>query len=63
MSIPSASGVEVHPVGGYIGAEIRGVDLQKPLSEGAVSDIRQALLRHKVIFFRAQHIDHAQQVA
>jgi alpha-ketoglutarate-dependent taurine dioxygenase len=63
MSVSSATGVEVHPVGGHIGAEIRGVDLQKPLSEGAVFDIRQALLRHKVVFFRGQNIDHAQQVA
>ena len=38
----------------HIGAEISGVDLSRPLSEAEVADIRRALLRWKVVFFRDQ---------
>lgn len=55
--------IEVHPVAGHIGAEIRGVDLRQPLDDATVAAIRAAWLRNKVIFFRDQHIDHQQQVA
>jgi taurine dioxygenase len=56
------AGVVVSPVAGHIGAEISGVDLTAHLNDEAVQEIRQALLKHKVIFFRDQRIDHAQQV-
>jgi alpha-ketoglutarate-dependent sulfate ester dioxygenase len=55
--------IEVKPVAGYIGAEISGVDLSKPLHDEAVHEIRQTLLKWKVVFFRNQHIDHAAQIA
>ena len=58
-----ASGVEVRPETGWIGAEIRGVDLTAPLDDAQVADIRAALLRWKVVFFRDQHLDHAAHVA
>lgn len=55
---------EVRPVAGRIGAEIRGVTLSAELSEETVSFIREALLKHKVIFFRGQHqLDDAGQEA
>lgn len=57
------SGVQVQPVSGFIGAEISGIDLSKPLPDAQVADLRAALLKWKVIFFRGQHIDHAAQVA
>jgi taurine dioxygenase len=63
MANAEASGVEVKPVAGHIGAEIRGVDLSGPLSDAAIGDIRQALLKWKVVFFRGQNIGHAEQVA
>ena len=44
--------IEVRPIAGYIGAEIGGVDLSRPLGDGAVGEIRGALLEHKVVFFR-----------
>ena len=53
----------VSPVAGHIGADISGVDLREELDENTVAAIREALLRYKVIFFREQHIDHAQQIA
>lgn len=47
--------IEVRPVAGRIGAEISGVALGGSLPAETVSEIRQALLKHKVIFFRGQH--------
>jgi taurine dioxygenase len=55
--------IQVRQLAGRIGAEISGVDLNLPIADSAISDIRRALLKHKVVFFRNQHIDHAQQVA
>jgi taurine dioxygenase len=55
--------VTVRPVAGHIGADIDGVDLAQPLSEDAVRQIREALHRHKVVFFRGQRLDHAAQIA
>lgn len=50
--------IEVKQVSGFIGAEISGVDLSRSLHDEAVAEIRQALLKWKVIFFRGQNIDH-----
>lgn len=47
----------------FTGAEIFGVDLKRPLSAQQARDIWHALLRWKVVFFRDQHLDHAQHVA
>jgi alpha-ketoglutarate-dependent taurine dioxygenase len=55
--------IEVAPLTLHIGAEIRGVDLTKPLSEEQLREVRNAFLKWKVIFFRDQHLDHAQHVA
>ncbi|MBO1048525.1 MAG: TauD/TfdA family dioxygenase [Dolichospermum sp. DEX182a] len=55
--------IEVKQVAGFIGAEISGVDLSQPLHDDAVKEIREALLKWKVIFFRGQNIDHAAQIA
>jgi alpha-ketoglutarate-dependent taurine dioxygenase len=54
--------IEVKPVSTYIGAEISGVDLSQSLSEDEVKEIRKALLKWKVVFFRGQNVDHAGQV-
>jgi alpha-ketoglutarate-dependent sulfate ester dioxygenase len=54
----------VTQLGSRIGARINGVQLSGDLDAGTVADIRQALLRHKVIFFRdQQHLDDAGQHA
>jgi taurine dioxygenase len=57
------SAVEVKPLAGYTGAQILGVDLGKPLPDEAVATIRAALSKWKVVFFRDQHIGHAEQIA
>lgn len=60
---PSFDSIEVSPLSIYIGAEIGGVDLTKPLPEEQVRDIRAALLKWRVVFFRGQQMDHAQHIA
>ena len=55
--------VEVVPLTLHIGAEIRGVDLSKPLPPEQVKEVRDAFLNWKVVFFRVQNLDHAQHVA
>jgi alpha-ketoglutarate-dependent taurine dioxygenase len=54
----------VIPVAGRIGAEVTGVKLGGDLPAETVKEIRAALLRHKVIFFRGQdQLDELTQVA
>ena len=47
--------IEIAPLTGCIGAEIRGVDVRS-LSSGDFGEIHQALLDHLVIFFRDQDL-------
>jgi alpha-ketoglutarate-dependent taurine dioxygenase len=64
MTIPSTSTATVTQLGSRIGARIDGVQLAGDLDPATVGQIREALLRHKVIFFRNQHhLDDAQQQA
>jgi taurine dioxygenase len=51
--------LEVAPVGGRLGAEVRGVALSGDLDKPTLAAIRAALNRHKVIFFRDQSLDDA----
>ena len=55
--------LQVKPMSVATGAEIFGVDLKQPLSQEVARAIWAALLQWKVVFFRDQHIDHAQHVA
>lgn len=59
----TTSFIEVRRVAGHIGADISGADLSKPLDDITVAEIRAALLTHKVIFFRDQHLTHVEHVA
>ncbi|MFK8330301.1 TauD/TfdA dioxygenase family protein [Pseudomonas sp. BJa5] len=47
--------LDIHPVAGRIGAEIRGVQLSADLEPAVIEAIQAALVAHKVVFFRAQH--------
>ncbi len=49
-----------YPLSSAMGAEIRGVDLAD-LSDEQFADVEAALFAHGMIFFRDQHIDHADQ--
>jgi alpha-ketoglutarate-dependent sulfate ester dioxygenase len=56
--------VTVTKLGSRIGARVDGVRLGGDLDPATVGEIRQALLTHKVIFFRGQHhLDDQQQLA
>ena len=59
----AAAGLTVAPAGPVLGAEVSGVDLERPLSPDQVAAIRAALLQYKVIFFRGQDISHEAHVA
>ncbi|MGH3577236.1 MAG: TauD/TfdA dioxygenase family protein, partial [Mycobacterium sp.] len=64
MTIRSAGTPTVTRLGSHIGARVDGVRLAGDLDAATVGQIRRALLRHKVIFFRGQHhLDDAQQHA
>lgn len=50
--------IEVRPMTKRIGAEIFGIDLREPLGNQAFAEIHDALMKHQVVFFRDQRIDH-----
>jgi alpha-ketoglutarate-dependent taurine dioxygenase len=52
----TATKLEITPLSGTIGAELRGVDLKTSLDSQTVSEIRQTLVDFKVIFFPGQHL-------
>lgn len=62
-SSQAPSALQVTRLEPTIGAEISGIDLSQPLTPAVRDEIRQLLLKHKVIFFRDQDIDTAQQIA
>ena len=47
---------KVTPLTPTIGALIEGVDLAQPVSDDLLQAIRQAFLKHQVVFFEDQHI-------
>jgi alpha-ketoglutarate-dependent taurine dioxygenase len=55
--------IEFKPMTRYIGAEVTGVDLTKPLDEEQVATVRQGLLDHLVLFFRDQNITDDEHLA
>lgn len=55
-----APALQVLPLTGRIGAEIRGLHLSGALAPGVFAQVRQALFKHRVLFFRGQqHLDDA----
>ena len=55
--------IEIIPTGAALGAEVRGVDLARPLDDAVFAAIERAYDDHGVIFFRDQDITPPQQVA
>jgi len=55
--------MELLPLTGCLGAEVRGVDLASPLDDDAIAAIRAAFNQHHVLFFRNQVWDHDHQLA
>jgi taurine dioxygenase len=59
-SVASASVYESFtcvPLAGALGAEVQGIQLGGDLSSSVVTQLNQALLDHKVLFFREQEMD------
>ena len=54
--------IKVRPIAGALGAEIQGVDIQRPLDGEVVSEIRRAFLDHLVIFFRNVELSPQEQL-
>ncbi|HEY2052025.1 MAG TPA: TauD/TfdA family dioxygenase [Caulobacteraceae bacterium] len=52
--------IEVRPLAAAMGAEIVGVRLAS-LSDAQFAEVRAALFRHKMIYFRGQDVSHAEQ--
>lgn len=59
----TASVFTVRRAAGYIGAQIDGIDLASTADDAVIAALRDALLTHKVLFFRDQTLDHASHVA
>ena len=55
--------VEVIRLGRHLGAEIRGVDLSRPLDDETFNQIARTFFENEVIFFRNQNITPEQQIA
>lgn len=55
--------LSITPLGPYIGAQITGADLTRPLSDNQFEQLYHAVLRHQVVFLRQQVITPQQQRA
>lgn len=47
--------LEIHPVAGNIGAEVRNISLSADLDDNHIRQIENALVKYKVLFFRRQY--------
>jgi len=56
MTTATKSRLEVVPMTKHIGAEMRGLDMSKPLSAEDIEAINEAFLKHLVIVFRGQKL-------
>jgi taurine dioxygenase len=54
MNIAASKMFEIIPLSKHIGAEIRGIDLNKPVDEATKKALHQAWLDHIVLIFRGQ---------
>src|ERR1700728_4765774 len=60
MSTTTSVQLDIAPLSGTIGAELRNIDLHQPLEPETLREVRQALLDYKVIFFPGQHLSPAE---
>ena len=57
------SPIEIEKLSPAVGAEIRGVDLARPMAPATFAEIRRAFHEHGVIFFRDQRLTPEQHIA
>ena len=55
--------LQVRPMNSTIGAEIRGVDLSRPLDDATWQEVRQAFADYLVVYFPDQPLTHDQHLA
>ena len=55
--------IDIVPSGAALGAEIRGIDLSKPLDDKTFDEIVAAFHEHEVVYFRDQKLTPEQHVA
>lgn len=55
--------LRIRPIAPALGAEVEGIDLTQALSDETIAEIRAAVVKYKVIFFRDQDISRDQHVA
>ncbi len=60
---PTGTGILIEPLTMRTGAIIHGADLSTDLGDDVIAQIRSALLRHRVVFFRDQRIEAEHQLA
>lgn len=53
----------VRPLGAALGAEVRGIDMRRPLDEATRRELLDAWMRHLVLVFPGQRISDAEHVA
>ena len=58
-----AQQMRIMPIAGGVGAEIRGLDISRPLPSPTVATLREALGASGVLFFRDQALSEAQHIA
>jgi len=61
--LQSEAEIRVRPINGFIGAEIEGVDLRRPLSPAQFKIVHDAFVNYEVIVLRNQDITVDQQMA
>jgi taurine dioxygenase len=54
---------DIEPIGATIGAEIHGLDLSHQIDKATAEALKEALVKHKVIYAREQNITTEQHVA
>lgn len=54
---------DIRKIGGRIGAEVTGIDLSTDIPDSVFSQVKQALLEYKALFFRDQNITDDHQLA
>src|SRR5437867_6684855 len=63
MALMSKSDLLVIPSGGPLGAEIRGIDVSRPLDDASFQAIHDAWIEHLVLVFRDQRLTDRQLMA
>ncbi len=59
----AAEKIEIAPLSGALGAEVRGLDLSRPLDGEAFAAVHAAYLEHQVLVFRGQRLTPDRQLA